>query len=147
MPLEVGKRYAISFVARPTEFMGLYVERLPLLSVEEEVDGEAIDTEQKDPLVYAGGYSLGEIGTPVTDAKLFFGGRSSGKKAFQGKVDELLVANLQLKPKSIEEMRTLLAGGAEGVRSRLAHEQISLWIDKDGKDESQFARAIKFYGT
>lgn len=131
-----GQSYSISLLAREGQFLSGYIERLP-----EPGEKNAVNLKVQREASFVGGYDVSKTKDVRSDKAL--GVRSGylvGKRG-QIEVSQLIIAQLDFGPQSIEDAKVLLSGGPMGLQQKLPTASVKL-LFLNGEDRSQYGRKV-----
>lgn len=132
--------YALTLVARPGEYLGVYVQPLGsaplyrdrnLRSTADEAYRAEKDSKH-GPVSFLGGADLAELKLPESSTALTFGVARKNSRGLSGWVREVLVAYPKTLPKTISDYQNFLDGGPSRIAARLSPDEIGL--SKDLRD-------------
>jgi hypothetical protein len=125
--------YCITLVARDSEYLSLYSQRM-FIKKEPKADVG---------VKFLGGHSLKEISTPKTRANVSLGVVRSNGKSFQGDFGYVVIARPNNLPEDIDSLLEYLAGGAARIRDKLGSADLLLSINEKWQDDSRLQHRIE----
>lgn len=143
--LRYGHWFALTFVARPGEFLSMYAQEVgPVDSVEirpvAASDGD--DAIGSDNPRFLGGYGLQGVTIDASPEVLSLAPRVFDSGDFRGAVRSMLIAAPQRLPKNRERFLELIRGGPDEIAPRFAESELGLWVRDDGVDHTAKSRPI-----
>jgi len=129
--------YSLTLIARDSDLISLYVEKLDSKPAPDAAEADDEESDAPQAVRFLGGYNVSSVAIGPTPANLEFSPPLLENGDYRGEVRNVLIARPSHIPLNQNKLRQLIQGGSSELHSQFEAEDISLWVDDAGQDQSK----------